>query len=383
VADSRPSNKPFHVRGHGGGYLTSTLSDVSPSMFMQKKMWFAVPMLFVLFFANVPFAKADFAISSERIDTYSNTTTLFNRTDCNTSEGAKCRFQFFTSPGGVVIRNVEFSFGVQGGSATVKACLYRENYAGNFDLHTQIVCSTSDAVSNTDHKQTFTFTTPYVVNSIEHFSVSMEIQSGGDLLVMGNKYASGAQGCYMKPSAPVACGGLINMYYVVDVDDHIYASGDYQNPFTQNQIGLTDFLASYPDHDTAVGACGTSSFQDYWQCFWSYVQYFLIPTADPIFNSLARPYTALQSRWPFGYILLPLASYEAGLNLHTTTCPFDDLGGGTLLGETVPDIPMCSYLSDVKDAMESNQDTQDMLVIIVYIGFGSLLFFAAKNFLHG
>lgn len=341
--------------------------------------------LIAIFFSMVPNAQADFIISQDNVDSTADSATLYNRTDCATStDGAKCRFQFFSMTSGVVLRSVEFSFDVQGGAGTAKACLYKENSFGNFDLHTQVACSTTDSVANTDHKQTFTFTTPYVVTQTGTFAVSIELQSGGDLLIKGNPFAPGIRSCYRMGSAPpVNCGTLLSLYWVLNADDNVVAAGDIQNPFAANQIGLTDFIASYPDHDTAVGACSNSTFQDYWECFWSYVQYFAIPTSAPIYNSLQKPYTMLQSRWPFGYVLQPIASYSAGIAQQETSCPFADLGGGTLLGTSLPDVPICDNLSDVKTAMEANTLVQGLLVTLIYLGFGFMVFGAARNFLHG
>jgi len=350
-----------------------------------KKILFPFVCAFVFFLQVTP-AKADWTAFQQNVDTYSDSVTLYNRTDCTTStDGAKCRFEFLEIPSGIVLRTVEFSFEPQGaGAATAKACLYSVAGIGDFTGMTQRVCSTADAVPNTDHRQTFTFTTPYVVTTTGYFAVSIEHQSGDDRLVMGNAYAAGGRTCYRQGSTPpVNCGSVLSLYYKLNADDAIVSSGAQANPFTDNQIGLTDFLSSYPDHDTAVGACANSTFGDYWECFWSYIEYYVVPSSVPIFNSLTKPYTALQTRWPFGYILIPVESFRTGLATNTTTCPLQDIGGGTFLGSTIPDIAICDYLDDVKTAAEANALAQSMLVIIVYVAFGTTLMFSAKSFLHG
>jgi len=311
--------------------------------------------------------------------------TLFNRTDCTTSDGAKCRFQLFQNPGGVVYRSVEYAFGTQGGIATAKACLYSMPGVGapNFGSMTQRACSTIDSVANTYHTQKFDFITPYVAASAERMAVSIEIQTGGDLLIMGTKSTALSQGCYLQGSAPPVSCSLRNLYFVVRTDENV-VEPTISNPFSgQGELDFENYIYSYPSHDAVMGACVNTDVSDYIACAFSYIQYWIIPDGDSLYNVVAAPIGVLMQKWPFAYISTPINAWIDGLDEQSTTCVLPDSPTQTLFGTSIPVFSICDTVDDLD--LDSKLDTfgEDIIIFLLYISFGFLWFGMAKRFLRG
>jgi len=105
-------------------------------------------------------------------------------------------------------------------------------------------------------------------------------------------------------------------------------------------------------------------------CMWEWVRYAVVPPADVTFNFVKRPFDVLMTRWPLIYLTGSWTALQTGM-VSGSTCPIPQFFSGSddMLGQNLPTVDVCSWLSPIPTAINANTTAANAFVVFIYCVF--------------
>jgi len=100
-------------------------------------------------------------------------------------------------------------------------------------------------------------------------------------------------------------------------------------------------------------------------CISEWIGFMIVPQSEQFIDIVSAPVTAIIDRWPWFYIEDFLQYFYAGLNSEGT-CPLVPLLGGTLFGETIPEVDPCDWFADIKTVMNDHPSITNLIIIGIW-----------------